>query len=65
MTAGVTDISYPIRGFDGKVMAALTVPYLHVLDNSLPTTVERTRKLLEDCARRISQALGWLPANRR
>lgn len=59
ITAGVTDISYPIRGFNGMVVAALTVPYLHVLDNSLPTTVEQTRKLLEDAARRISKSLGW------
>lgn len=61
MTAGVTDISYPVRGFDGKVLAALTIPYLHVFDDSLPTTVEQTRKLLEESARRISQSLGWLP----
>lgn len=61
MTAGVTDISYPIRGFDGKVIAALTVPYLHVLDKSLPTTVEQTRKLLDQAAHRLSQALGWVP----
>jgi DNA-binding IclR family transcriptional regulator len=59
MTAGVTDISYPIRGFDGKVLAALTVPYLHTLDDSLPTSVEQTRRVLEVSARRISQALGW------
>jgi DNA-binding IclR family transcriptional regulator len=60
MTAGVTDISYPVRGFDGKVVAALTVPYLHVLDHSLPTTVEQTRKILEEVARRVSQSLGWV-----
>jgi DNA-binding IclR family transcriptional regulator len=59
ITPGVTDISFPIRGFDGKVMAALTVPYLHALDNSLPTNVEKTRQLLEEAARRISQSLGW------
>lgn len=59
ITAGVTDISYPIRGFDGKVMAALTIPYLHVFDNSLPTTVDETRRLVEDAARRISRLLGW------
>jgi DNA-binding IclR family transcriptional regulator len=58
ITAGVTDISYPIRGFDGRVVAALTVPYLHVRDKSLPTTVEQTRKLLEEAASRISVALG-------
>ena len=59
ITAGVTDISYPVRGFDGRVLAALTVPYLHVLDNSVPTTVEQTRRAVDAAARRISQALGW------
>jgi DNA-binding IclR family transcriptional regulator len=58
----VTDISYPIRGFDGKVAAALTVPYLHALDDSLPTSVEQTRRLLDDAARRISHSLGWTRA---
>jgi DNA-binding IclR family transcriptional regulator len=60
ITSGVTDLSYPIRGFDGKVIAVLTVPYLHVLDHSLPTTIEQTRRLLEEAARRVSQALGWV-----
>jgi DNA-binding IclR family transcriptional regulator len=58
MTAGVTDISYPIRGFDGKVVAALTVPYLHVVDGSVPTTLDQARRLLEEATRRISQSLG-------
>ena len=58
VTAGVTDISYPVSGFDGRAVAALTVPYLHALDGSLPTTVEETRGLVEHAARRISQALG-------
>jgi DNA-binding IclR family transcriptional regulator len=58
ITAGVTDISYPIRGFDDKVVAALTIPYLHALDDSLPTSVEETRRLLEQATRRISQSLG-------
>lgn len=59
MTAGVTDIGFPVRGFDGQVMAALTVPYLHALDDSLPTSVEQTRKLLDAATRRISKSLGW------
>lgn len=59
ITAGVTDISYPIRGFDGNVVAALTIPYLHALDDSLPTTVEKTRQLLDEAALRISRTLGW------
>jgi DNA-binding IclR family transcriptional regulator len=59
VTVGVTDISYPVRGFDGRVLAALTIPYLHVLDNSLPTTVEQTRQLLERAAWQISISMGW------
>jgi DNA-binding IclR family transcriptional regulator len=60
VTAGVTDISYPIHGFDGTVVAALTIPYLHACDDSLPATVEQTRKFLEAAAARISRTLGWV-----
>jgi DNA-binding IclR family transcriptional regulator len=59
ISAGVTDISCPIRGFEGKVIAALTIPYLHVYDKSLPTSVDETRRLLEEATRRISRSLGW------
>lgn len=59
VTAGVTDIGCPVFGFDGKVVASLTVPYLHVLDNSVPTTTDQTRKHIEQATRRISQSLGW------
>jgi len=58
ITAGVTDLSYPVRGFDDQVVAALTIPYLHTLDNSLPASVEQTRRLLEEATRRISKSLG-------
>jgi DNA-binding IclR family transcriptional regulator len=57
-TAGITDIGYPIRGLDKRVVAALTIPYLGVLDHSLPTTVEQTRSLLSRAARKVSEALG-------
>jgi DNA-binding IclR family transcriptional regulator len=58
-TAGVTDISFPIFGFAGKVAAALTVPYLRLIDGSAPTTVEETRILLQKAAGTISSDLGW------
>ena len=48
ITAGVTDISCPIFGFDGHVAAALTIPYLHARDSSLPTTVRQTRSLIAE-----------------
>jgi DNA-binding IclR family transcriptional regulator len=58
-TVGVTDLSFPIFGFDGRIAAALTVPYLVFIDNSAPTTLARTRQLLRDAARRVSRGLGW------
>jgi len=60
ITPGVTDFGYPIRGFDGKVIASLTVPYLHALDDSLPMTLDQARRLAEEAARRISQSLGFI-----
>jgi DNA-binding IclR family transcriptional regulator len=57
-TAGVTDVGFPIFGFDGQVVAALTVPYLALLDGSAPTTVNQTRDLLAKAARAISSRLG-------
>jgi DNA-binding IclR family transcriptional regulator len=60
-TAGVTDIGFPIFGFDGEVAAALTVPYLAVIDNTAPATIAETRELLRKAARQISIGLGWVP----
>lgn len=60
-TAGVTDISYPVFGFDGHVAAALTIPFLVMIDGSQRTTIEETRLLLRDAATRISTGLGWAP----
>jgi DNA-binding IclR family transcriptional regulator len=57
-TVGVTDISYPIFGFEDGGLAALTVPYLMVIDNSHPTDLDQTRDLLCRAAQRISHALG-------
>lgn len=58
ITAGVTDIGTPIRGFDGRVVASLTIPYLHALDESLPMSVDESRMAAEEAARRISVSLG-------
>ena len=57
--AGVTDISFPIFGSDGRIVAALTVPYLVFIDDSAPMSLERTRDLLRDCATEASRGLGW------
>ena len=57
-TAGVTDISYPVVGMDGRVVAALTVPYLTLIDDSATKTLNQTRDLLGAAARKISGKSG-------
>ena len=58
-TAGVTDVGHPIFGFDGRVAAALTVPYLTVLDDPAAMTLDQTRALLQKAARMLSAGLGF------
>lgn len=55
--AGVTDVSYPVYGREGKVVAALTVPFLNVVNRRNKLAIEKTRELLERAARHISQSL--------
>lgn len=56
---GVTDISYPIFGFDGRIRAALTLPFLTVIDGSQTVDIENARQHLAKAARKISNGLGW------
>lgn len=58
ITHGVTDISYPVFGFYGSLMGALTVPFLELLDGSQKIGVNETPKYVENAARSISAALG-------
>lgn len=57
IATGVIDISYPIHARDGKVVAALTVPYIKSSSNSRSATIELTKTLLDRAARDISQSL--------
>jgi DNA-binding IclR family transcriptional regulator len=57
-TLGVTDISYPIFDLHGDILAALTVPFLRVIDGSQVMSLDDTQSLLEQTSRRISTELG-------
>jgi len=57
-TLGVIDISYPVFGFDGQVAAALTVPFLKLIDGTQTVDHEAARDHLARAAGRISAALG-------
>lgn len=57
-TLGVTDISYPVFGFDGHVAAALTVPFLKLIDGTQTVDRDQARDHLARAAARISAGLG-------
>ena len=58
ITHGVTDISFPVFGFYGNLMAALTVPFLELLDGSQKVRIDDARKYLGRAAQSISATLG-------
>ncbi|WP_380781123.1 IclR family transcriptional regulator [Sphingomonas sp. R86520] len=57
--AGVSDMSCPIFGYDGQVVAALTVPFLEVIDETPHISADEALLALKSTAVQISQALGW------
>lgn len=58
VTFGVTDISLPIFGFNGDVVAALTIPFMEMIDGSQKVGLDAARQELSDTATQISAALG-------
>ena len=59
VTHGVTDMSYPVLGLDGFLLAALTIPFLERIDKSQSVGLEVARERLAAAARTISTRLGW------
>lgn len=58
-TAGVYNLSAPILSQDGKAIAALTIPFIAVLN--LPSVPDMTRTItyLVDAADKLSSLSGW------
>jgi DNA-binding IclR family transcriptional regulator len=63
MTHGVEDVSYPVFGFDGRLIAALTIPFLERTDGSQPVAIDDSRAMLAEAAGAISAGLGWYGNN--
>ncbi|HEU4960625.1 MAG TPA: IclR family transcriptional regulator [Sphingomonas sp.] len=59
MTYGVIDICHPVFGFDGRIAAALTIPFLERIDGSHPVAIEEAQRRAAEAAARISAGLGW------
>jgi len=61
ITHGVTDISFPIFGFDRELVAALTIPFLELIDGSQKVHIDLARDLLREATQKISERLGYRP----
>lgn len=61
ITYGVTDISFPVFGFDREVIAALTIPFLELIDGSQKVHIEAACDLLRSATMRVSDRLGYQP----
>ena len=53
-TLGVTDVSYPIFDFHGGIAAALTVPFLKMIDGTQMVHLDQAQQLLSEAARQIT-----------
>ena len=57
-TAGVFNLSAPVLGPDGKAIAALTVPYIHLVNDAAAPDISRTVKLIQETAEKLSRLAG-------
>lgn len=55
---GVQDIGYPVFERDGRIAAALVVPFLSFLDGSHPVKIEDAQTAIEKVAEEISAGLS-------
>lgn len=60
-TAGVYNLSVPIRGSDGKALAALTIPYITLVNAPDAPDITRTIALLQATAEKLSRLAGFNP----
>jgi DNA-binding IclR family transcriptional regulator len=59
-TVGVTDMSCPIFGGNGVAVAALTVPFLQLIDGTQKVKRADACLMLQETTRQISDELGAL-----
>ena len=57
-TAGVVNISAPIIGPDGKAIAALTIPYITIINMQAAPDISQTIQLLVRTAQQLSNSIG-------
>jgi DNA-binding IclR family transcriptional regulator len=56
--AGVFNLSAPVLGPDGKAIAALSIPYIHVVNMPSAPDISTTVKLVQNTAAKLSRLAG-------
>ncbi|MCB1445686.1 MAG: IclR family transcriptional regulator [Rhizobiaceae bacterium] len=56
--AGIVNLSAPVLGPDGRAIAALTIPYVTIINMPSAPDISRTIQLLLDTSRRLSSLAG-------
>jgi DNA-binding IclR family transcriptional regulator len=57
-TAGVFNLSAPVLGSDGKAIAALSIPYITLVNSPQAPDITKTIELLQAAAEKLSQLAG-------
>jgi len=57
-TLGVTDVSYPVFDFHGEIAAALTVPFMRLIDGTQTVHLDQAQDMLAQAAQRITAELA-------
>ena len=56
--AGIVNMSAPVLGPDGRAIAALTIPYVTIINMPSAPDISRTIQLLLDTTRQLSTLAG-------
>lgn len=58
---GVTNIAFPIRGIDGRVVAAINIPHIARIDGMPRPDIEQIKEIMANICMRLSTRIGYDP----
>ena len=56
---GITNIAFPIRGIDGRVVAAINIPHIARIDGTPRPDIEQIKEIMENVCMRLSTRIGY------
>jgi DNA-binding IclR family transcriptional regulator len=56
---GITNIAFPIRGIDGRVVAAINIPHIARIDGTPRPDIEQIKDIMANICMRLSTRIGY------